>query len=166
MSTNFYRIPLESEMVKKKNKLLSRIRKMELTPENIDRGFGLIEEYDMFDVHNPWSEFLEGMSIHLGKRSMGWKFNWNFHDNKYYTNKNELLSFIRSGRVMDEYGVEIEVEEFINMSLNWGEPDGLVYNEEYEKKQLEKNPNSWLHGAKYWDKIIDGLRISSSTDFC
>ena len=55
--------------------------------------------------------------------------------------------------------------EFLAMSFSWGEPDGLVFNEEYEKKQLKKNPKAYIHGSKYWDREIDGLRVSSSTQF-
>jgi hypothetical protein len=73
---------------------------------------------------------------------MGWKFCWNFHKEKYYKDKESLLNFIRSGRVMDEYGEEMNVEEFITMALEWGQPNGLVA-----------------------DKEVDGLRVSSSTEF-
>ena len=111
--------------------------------------------------------FLEGTNIHLGKRSSGWKFCWNFHDNKYYSNKEELLKFIRDGRVVDEYGEELDVNEFIVMALNWGEPDGLVVNKEYRRQQRIKGHGSfWTDSEKYDDLIIDGLRVSSSTDFC
>jgi hypothetical protein len=110
--------------------------------------------------------FIEGTNIHLGKRSMGWKFCWNFHKDKYYTNKEELLSFIRSGRVVDEYGEEQKVEEFITMALEWGEPDGLVVNREYRKRERAKGAGSFFDDPKYDDKMIDGLRVSSSTDFC
>jgi hypothetical protein len=95
---------------------------------------------------------------------MGWKFCWNFHENKYYSNKEELLEFIRGGRVVDEYGEEQEVEEFISMALEWGQPDGLVVNEEYELEEQKKGRRIF-YGEKYWDRIVDGLRVSSSTEF-
>jgi hypothetical protein len=59
---------------------------------------------------------------------------------------------------------EQEVEEFISMSLEWGQPDGLVVNEEYELKEQEKGRRIF-YGEKYWDRIVDGLRVSSSTEF-
>jgi hypothetical protein len=107
-----------------------------------------------------------GMNVHLGKRSSGWKFCWNFHDNKYYSNKEELLNFIRTGRVINEYGEQQFVGEFVEMALSWGEPDGLVYDKEYRMKQWEKGKGTFLHTDSYDDKVIDGLRVSSSTDFC
>ena len=70
-----------------------------------------------------------------------------------------------SGRVVDEYGMEIEPEEFIKMALEWGEPDGATFDAEYEAEFQKKHPNYRAHGPKYYDRIVDGLRVSSSTDF-
>lgn len=164
MGTNYYRIPTEAEMEAKRQALLLKMSIIDLTPENIERGFGAPVK-DSFDYENPWDRFINNTRIHLGKRSGGWKFCWNFNDNKYYSTKEELLAFIRSGRVVDEYGKEEAVEEFIDMALNWGEPDGWVHNEAYEQQKLKQNPNSHIHGSKYWDKEIDGLRVSTSTEF-
>lgn len=165
MGTNFMRIPLASEMDERKLKLMSDVSHLDLTPDNIERNFCLPKE-NSFECESVWDEFLEGINIHLGKRSGGWKFCWNFHNNKYYSNKEELLSFIRSGRVVDEYGDEQDVEEFIKMSLEWGEPDGLTVNEEYRKRErMNGRGTFWLDNNKYDDLIIDGLRVSTSTDF-
>jgi hypothetical protein len=93
---------------------------------------------------------------------MGWKFCWNFHDNKYYKNKEELLNFIREGRVVDEYGQQIDSEEFIEMALEWGQPNGWVADKEYFES-IERT--SFFNSEDYYDKEIDGLRVASSTDF-
>jgi hypothetical protein len=111
---------------------------------------------------NPWDEFIEGSNIHLGKRSMGWKFCWNFHDNKYYSDKQQLIDFIRSGRIVDEYGAEESPQEFLDMAFSWGEPEGLTVDAEYYKNNER---SSMFNDPKYYDKEIDGLRVSSSTDF-
>jgi hypothetical protein len=159
MGTNYYRIPTASEMELKKQKLITDVTELELSPKNIERNFGELVK-DTYEYETPWDRFICETSIHLGKRSGGWKFCWNFHNNQYYSNKEELLAFIRSGRVVDEYGDEIFVEEFINMALNWCQPDGLVANGDYQKKH-----SSYFYGEKYWDREIDGLRVSSSTEF-
>lgn len=54
--------------------------------------------------------------IHLGKFNVGWKFLLNYNDGKYYKNWREMKQFLRQskGIVVDEYGNEIDVEEFIN----------------------------------------------------
>ena len=168
MGTNYYRIPTEAEMLEKKKKLQERIENLDVSLGTIERGFSTLENGESnWDYHSPWSEFIEGTSIHLGKRSGGWKFCWNFHENKYYTNKEELLAFIRSGRIVNEYGEEQEVEEFIEMALTWGEPDGFIYDQVYldymKKEGYHRDYN--YDPSKYFDRIVDGLRVSTSTEF-
>lgn len=165
MGTNFYKIPTEEEMNARKERLIKRINDMELNSYNIESDFNYIStgEDDWYKT-NPWREFLDDMKIHLGKRSSGWKFIWNFNKNRYYTNKEELLAFIRSGRVIDEYGLLIPNEEFIKDALEWGQPDGYVYNEEYFREHslfgvLGSDP-------QYYSKIIDGLIVSPHDEFC
>lgn len=146
MGTNYYRIPTQQEMEERKAKLINDVNDLDMNPLNME---------------SVWDRFTEGTSIHLGKRSGGWKFCWNFHDNKYYKDRDSLLDFIRSGRVIDEYGEVWNVEEFINMAFEWGQPDGLIADEKYMR---ENNP--WMSNPQdYADKIIDGLRVSSSTEF-
>ena len=161
MGTNFYKIPTESEVLARKQKLIEDINNLDLSASSVGDGFR-VEIEDSWERKSCWDDFVEDTSIHLGKRSSGWKFCWNFNNNKYYSNKEELLSFIRSGRIIDEYGQEHDVEEFIEMALNWGEPNGLVFDEDYEKN---KSGSSYFHGPKYWDRLVEGLRVSSSTDF-
>ena len=170
MGTNYYRIPTHDEMLNKRELLIIHITHLDLSPEIIENGFRIIpnqsSKYE-WDSITPWESFIQDTNIHLGKRSGGWKFCWNFHNEKYYSNKEELLLFIRSGRVVDEYGEEQDVEEFITMSLEWGQPDGYVVNEEYRKKERARGHGAfWLDNEKHDDKIIDGLRVSNSTEFC
>jgi hypothetical protein len=166
MGTNFYRVLTESEIISKKNDLIRNVQSMDISIESIESGFKTVSPRKEWEWFTPWEIFIEDTNIHLGKRSMGWKFCWNFHDNKYYSDKDELLDFIRLGRVVDEYGEEQDVEEFITMALEWGEPNGLVVNEEYRRKERLNGMGSFFDNPKYDDKIIDGLRVSSSTDFC
>jgi hypothetical protein len=166
MGTNYYFIPTHEEMLKRQQTLIQQVTSMDMSVENLERGMKYISPTKDWEWFSPWEMFIDGTNIHLGKRSSGWKFCWNFHKDKYYTNKEELLSFIRSGRVVDEYGEEQKVEEFITMALEWGEPDGLVVNREYRKKERAKGVGSFFDDPKYDDLVIDGLRVSSSTDFC
>jgi hypothetical protein len=162
MGTNYYRVPKSHEVVEKMQKLNMRIGEMDVwSASEAKNEFRTIPVTD-YQYMTPWDEFVDGMSVHLGKRSSGWKFLWNFHGNVHYTNKEELLDYVRTGRVVDEYGMEIDPEEFIKMALEWGHPDGAVFNEEYEKKK----PNGFFHGPEHYDLDIDGLRVSKSTDFC
>lgn len=166
MGTNYYRIPTHEEMETRKQTLIGFVNNLNLSASDVASGFKFISPRKDWEWFSPWEMFLEDTNIHLGKRSSGWKFCWNFHNNKYYSNKEELLIFIRSGRVVDEYNEEQDVEEFIIMALEWGEPDGLVVNEGYRKEKRLNGMGSFFDDPRYDDLIIDGLRVSSSTEFC
>ena len=163
MGTNYYRIPTQSEMETRKSKLIKDIVDLDISPSNIETEFRQYKSEDSWGSESAWDMFIEGTSIHLGKRSGGWKFCWNFHKDKYYSNKEELIQFVLSGRVVDEYGEQIDSQEFLDMAFAWGEPDGLVADKEYFDST---NHHSWMSNpSDYYDKIIDGLRVSSSTEF-
>ena len=162
MGTNYTRIPTSEEMEVRRKILEKRVKDLIMEPALIEREFQ-ITNGDSWDSESPWDKFLEGTAVHLGKRSMGWKFCWNFHKDKYYSNKEELIKFVLSGRVVDEYGTELEPQEFLDMAFEWGEPDGLVADKEYFDST---NHHSWMSNpSDYYDKIVDGLRVSSSTEF-
>jgi hypothetical protein len=162
MGTNFYRIPSVKEVEERKNKLQTKIRKIDLSPSSINNNFNIGGGPDEWTNWSPWDEFTDNIQIHLGKRSMGWKFCWNFHDKKFYTNKEELFDFIRGGRIIDEYGVEINQDEFIEMALDWCK-DGWDTQTYYEENPSDRV--SWFDSSRYHDIYIDDLRISTSTDF-
>lgn len=166
MGTNYYFIPTHEEMLKRQQTLIQQVTSMDMSVENLERGMKYISPTKDWEWFSPWEMFIDGTNIHLGKRSSGWKFCWNFHKEKYYSNKEELLSFIRSGRVVDEYGDEWNVEDFITMALEWGEPDGLIADEKYRKEQRSKGVGSFFDKPEYDDRIVDGLRVSSSIEFC
>ena len=166
MGTNYYRIPTHEEMFKRQQTLIQQVTSMDMSMENLERGMKYISPTKDWEWFSPWEMFIESTNIHLGKRSSGWKFCWNFHKYKYYNDKESLLEFIRSGRIVNEYGEEINVEDFITMALEWGEPDGWVLNEEYRKEQRSRGVGTYFDKPEYDDRIVDGLRVSSSTDFC
>jgi len=166
MSTNYYRLLNDHEMIIKKAELLKSIAELEMTPYNLERKFSLpSDDEKTWESETPWDKFIEGTNIHLGKRSGGWKFLWNFHDKKYYSNKEELLEFIRSGRVVDEYGELQNNEEFIEMAMTWGQPYGAIFNREYVAKQREINGGYLSYSTDHYDTILDGLVVCSSIDF-
>jgi len=160
MGTNFYRVPKSHEMISREQRLRIRIDAMDtINPQQIESGFRSIPVSE-WDAISPWEEFLDGTNVHLGKRSSGWKFLWNWNDSKYYKTKEELFNFIRSGRVVDEYGQQINQEEFIQMALQWGEEDGW----DIESYYKEYPGNSHILFNKRED-YVDGLRVSTSTEF-
>jgi hypothetical protein len=165
MGTNYYRIPSVEEMEDRRETLLKQIQSIQIDPSSISSNFRTrVKMDDYSEGMNPWERFIDDIEIHLGKRSGGWKFLWNFHSKRYYSDKEELLAFIRSGRVVNEYGEEIDVEEFITMALEWEQPDGYD-TQTYTAKYPHEGIN-WMNIKDYCDNYIDGLRVSSSTDFC
>lgn len=161
MGTNYHRIPTVAELEKRKQLLLTRVRTMDTSVAGVGQGFG-IDNTDNWDCITPWDEFTADSNIHLGKRSGGWKFSWNFHNNEYYKDKATLEAFVRSGRVIDEYGSEISPDEFLEMAYTWC-PDGWDSQKYYKERPEDRTP--WIDYSKHQDRYIDGLRVSSSTDF-
>lgn len=171
MGTNYYRIPTEEELKHKKGISIERVENMDMSDVGIPvNQWKFLKNPECEHIQSsPLCEFISQTSIHIGKRSMGWMFCWNFHNNKFYSNKDELLNFIRNGRIIDEYGQEIEVEEFIKMALEWGQPNGWIVNEKYYKENyddLGKSRPMYEFNYDHYDILIDGLRVSSSTEFC
>lgn len=152
-------------MNRRKEQLVLDITNMEMSPSNIERNMCAPIE-DSWECESPWDKFIRGTNIHLGKRSGGWKFCWDLNDKKYYTNKEEMFAFIRSGRVVDEYGDLMDNEEFIKMALEWGEPDGYVYDKAYVDMEFARSGYRPIFVDDHYDIEIDGLRFSRSTDFC
>ena len=163
MGTNYYRIPSVEEMENRKKILLNEVESLDINPSSTLSNFRRPRPIKMDDYGegmNPWEMFTNDVEIHLGKRSGGWKFLWNFHNKRYYSNKEELLNFIRTGRVIDEYFKEIDVEEFITMTLEWCQPNGyddMSYRIDY--------PHEYYYNFEKSEEYIDGLRVSAHTVF-
>lgn len=161
MGTNYYRIPKSSEIVIRYQKMSEKIARLDIwNVGDISDLFSTIPVND-FERTNPWDEFVDGLKIHIGKRSSGWKFLWNFQENKFYSNREELFDFIRSGRIVNEYGDLQNTEEFIKMALDWGQPDGNIVTHEY----VSENMSFISDKNKFVDKTVDGLRVSPVSDF-
>ena len=162
MGTNYYRVPKGHEMIKREQKLRMRIDAMDtINPGQIANGFRSISVGE-WDSISPWQEFLDGTNVHLGKQSSGWKFLWNWNDSKYYKNKEELFKFIKSGRVVNEYGEEINCDEFIKMALEWGQEDGWDIETYY--KENPSHRISFIQDKKH-EEYIEDLRVSTSVEF-
>lgn len=152
MGTNFYRIPTVNEIMTRRAKLAKEIENMDIfNISNLNNGFKYLPGDSVWDKKSPWDIFNEDMLVHLGKRSKGWRFCWNFHNNEYYSNKEELLEYIRSGRVVNE--------EFIKMALEWEQPNG------FDTQTYYKKYPSMFDNSEYNDKDIEGLRVSPVTNF-
>jgi len=169
MSTNYYRIPAEHEMKERWDVLVKRINELEMTPSAVRCRFSTIPTHDsnyVWEYESPWEEFTRETSIHLGKRSKGWKFLWNFNKNKYFYDKKSLVEFVYAGRIVDEHGEEHDPHEFLSMAFEWGsdcENGGWPLEQYYRDYPEHRSEFNSMIGSEKW---IDGLRASDSTDFC
>ena len=81
MGTNFFRIPTTIEIMNRSAKLVRQIDGLDIfNPKDVSKEFRIIEGDSEWSMNSPWDEFTKGMNVHLGKRSDGWRFCWNFHD--------------------------------------------------------------------------------------
>jgi hypothetical protein len=160
MGTNYYRIPSEQEMESRKTKLVELTNNIDVSPGNIGIDFKTIPIKNSQSSLSLWDQFTEDVKIHLGKKSIGWKFLWNFNNKKFYKDKESLLNFIRSGRVINEYNEEIGVEEFITIALEWTK-DGLD-----AKTYRRKHPRQYHYDFEEPEIYIDDLRFAPYSDFC
>jgi len=154
MGTNYYAVKKSSDRKKDLEDMISKLQELDVSPQ-LDR--------DVEDIMNEFNE--SSQQVHLGKSSYGWKFCWNFNDNKWYSSKKELIDFVMSaGAIVDEYGAEHNAKEFLDWALI---KEGWSYNEEYVKHHYDdkSKPRPFTAHTDYYDLEIDGLRVSTSTNF-
>jgi len=116
---------------------------------------------------------MEGLKIHIGKNSGGWKFMFNHNDWKYYKNMKELKEFIDSGQLINEYGEEYDIEEFWEFVEKKQENPKMIDNKQYYEEWIPKNEpqmvESWAHRdaskKNYYQEIVEGYRFLTSTEF-
>lgn len=157
MSTNFYlkRIPTEEET----KRIVDKI-KSEATTENLKN---ILDEalYEATEA---------AKSIHLGKRSGGWRFNWELWGNKYYQcSLDSIREFVES-RMRDGWFI---VDEYRN-KYDW---DGFIKEIEYNLKNgmfsddpKNRDTYGYTWGVMNEVKVVDKnagitLRFSRSEDF-
>ena len=155
MLVHLRRIPTEDEI----KKIVDKI-KSEATPDNIRYVLSdAIEEVD--------NTVLE---IHLGKRSGGWRFNWELWGNRYYQCSLDSIrefveSKVRDGWVIiDENGVKYDWNGFIE-EIEYNLKNGIFSS---DPKNRDTYGYSW--GVMNEVKVVDKktgitLRFSRSEDF-
>lgn len=166
MSTNFYmrRIPTEED-------------------KTTIRELADAQEYRML------SRFVDKLldPIHLGKWSCGWKFIWNHNNGKYFNpcSKESLFEFLRNPNyeIYDENGTTYTPDSFLQAVEEWdNSPRNIHDDRSYEKWERENgNPTYSLRcyddergriecmfgvSPIYHDFYLDGIRYSTSADFC
>lgn len=153
MSTNFY---LRRKLTIKENrKILDFINSkyMEFTNQVVNNIYNIESFLDTFtrEVTNETKEYIK--EIHIGKRSFGWQFLWDYHGGKYYrANLEDVKKFLSNPdyEIVDEYGETYTFEQFFNEEVG---------------KSLYEGRNGLEEGLSSYFFISDGLRFSSYEDF-
>ena len=152
MGTNFYC-----------RKIDRKYRKM------FSKDLSALNEYILLNINNPKINLLEEVNrfisdycdfekeIHLGKRSYGWQFLWDYHDGKYFnSNLDSIKEFLSQDDIIiyDEYENFYEVEQLFNDELS-----DCLY------KDAIHDDGMGGEYSKYFFKSEDGLRFSKFEDF-
>ena len=153
MSTNYYlRKKLTSEESREIFKFI-KSKYEEFDSQVIKNIYGI--EYALDDFIYEVKEFARQYinEIHIGKRSYGWQFLWDYHGGKYYRSSLEDIKKFLSNpdyEIVDEYGETYTFEQFFNEKVG---------------KSLYEGKNGLEEGLSSHFFISDGLRFSSHEDF-
>ena len=152
MGTNFYCRKIDRKHRKMFSKDLSALN--EHISLNIDNPeINLLEEVNRFI--SDYRDFEK--EIHLGKRSYGLQFLWDYHDGKFFnSNLNSIKEFLSQDDIIihDEYGNFYEVEQLFNDELA-----NCLYKDAMHDDGMDGEY------SEYYFKSEDGLRFSKFEDF-
>ncbi len=150
MGTNFYyKIPIHKRKVEELKNLIT-------------------EEPDFTELLNEIEEITKNNSIHLGKRSYGWQFLWDYHNGRFYKdNLNSIKEFIATsgGYIENEYGDKFTLDQFFNDEIkaclykDENHYDAKAYQETHPEESQYYNSNDIEHIS------TDGLRFSTFENF-
>ena len=149
MGTNFYyKIPI----VKRKQEELKEL---------------ITESPNFSELKDAIYELEQSNSIHLGKRSYGWQFLWDFHKGKFYASNLESIKYFLEtggGYIEDEYGERFTTEQFFEDEIK-----DCLYKDDKHLDALDywlKYPNERCGSTPTENEfIIDELRFSRHEDF-
>ena len=149
MGTNFFCVEKISRRQRSKIKSLRR------------EYIGLVDKVDtacdLHELHSKYNEIILDIipeRVHLGKRSYGWQFLWDFHDGRYFkANLESIKKFLKDKIIFDENNEVFSLDQFLNEEIAdyLYNTDGKLYD------CVELLPSYYF--------ISDGLRFSKSEDF-
>lgn len=152
MGTNFYYVVPVSELEQKKLKDM-----ITSEPDYYD----LVDEINNVEKHH---------RIHLGKRSYGWQFLWDYHEGRFFKdNLQSIQDYLNNGggEIRNEYGEKFTIEEFFDNEIN-----AFLYKDDTHdtlESYYAKDPtrNRWGISPSREEFISkDGLRFCKNEDFC
>lgn len=148
MGTNFYyKIPLKQRQVKELRESITA-------------------DMDLTIFHELYENMTKGHIVHLGKRSAGWQFLWDYNDGEYYkANLQSIREFLEKGEgyIENEYYERFTVNGFFEDIKDWlykdeDHCDMISYHEKYPDEPFYVNPADHEFQS-------DNLRFSKHTEF-
>ena len=149
MGTNFFCVEKISRRQRSKIKSLLR--------EYIEVVDKVNTACDFHELHSKYNEMILDIipeKVHLGKRSHGWQFLWDYHDGRYFkANLESIKEFLKDKIIVDENNEVFSLDQFLNEEIAdyLYNTDGKLYD------CVELLPSYYF--------ISDGLRFSKSEDF-
>lgn len=107
-----------------------------------------------------FEEFLDSKidEFHLGKRSGGWQFLWEYHEDRYKDSLDSILEYFithKEYEIQDEYGRIFDLDQFINDEI-----DNTMYEGYNHDSYLKDHSSEPRIPPQYHDWITsDGLRF-------
>lgn len=150
MGTNFYcKRPISK---KNRKKIVEQINHL---IKEVENGSNNVNLQDIFLAYRENIDTLLPEQIHLGKRSYGWQFLWDYHDAKYFdANLNSIKIFLEDKIIYDEYDRVFSLDAFLKDELG-----NCLYNKD---GKLDDGMNGH-YSSRYF--LSDGLRFSKFEDF-
>lgn len=110
---------------------------------------------------NFYAKTADGESIHLGKRSAGWRFG--FHATDHFASTRELAGWLENTPVTikDEYGVEYDPVEWFRMAVEWGKDWGDTPG--HRRRNCWCGPDEAIHGV-LWPLLDDRSFVDEASD--
>lgn len=149
METNFFCVEKISR--KQRSKIKSLLREYIGLVDKVDTAC------DLHELHSKYNEMILDIipeRVHLGKRSYGWQFLWDYHDGRYFkANLESIKKFLKDKIIFDENNEVFSLDQFLNEEIA-----DYLYNTDGKLHDCVK-----LLPSYYF--ISDGLRFSKSEDF-
>ena len=149
MGTNFY--CTEKISRKQRSKIKSLLSEY---AELVNKADSACDYLKLHEKYNGMILDILPERVHLGKRSWGWQFLWDYHNGRYFKgNLDSIKEYLRDKVIFDEYGEVFTLEQFITDEIGH-----CLYKTDELDDGMKEYPSHYIISD-------DGLRFSRFEDF-